>query len=50
VTKNSPKVNAGAMTATSLVSASDTDDRWRQTLQIQSDFAGRPVSISDQIT
>ena len=46
---NSPMVNAGAMTATSLVSATDADDRWRQILQIQSDFAGRPISISDQI-
>ena len=46
---NSPMVNAGAMTATSLLSATDADDRWRQILQIQSDFAGRPISISDQI-
>ena len=46
---NSPMVNAGAMTATSLVSATDADDRWRQILQIQSDFAGRPISISEQI-
>ena len=45
----SPMVNAGAMTAVSLVSAKDADDRWRQILQIQSDFAGRPISISDQI-
>ena len=37
----SPMVNAGAMTSTSLVSATDADDRWRQILQIQSDFAGR---------
>ena len=46
---NSPMVNAGAMTTTSLVSATDADDRWRQILQIQSDFAGRPISISEQI-
>jgi len=45
----SPMVNAGAMTATSLLSATDADDRWRQILQIQSDFAGRPISLSDQI-
>jgi len=45
----SPMVNAGAMTATSLVSATDADDRWRQILDIQSNFAGRPLSVSDQI-
>jgi glutaminase len=45
----SPMVNAGAMTATSLLSATDADDRWRQILKIQSDFAGRPISLSDQI-
>jgi glutaminase len=45
----SPMVNAGAMTATSLVSAADADDRLRQVLQIQSNFAGRPIKVSDQI-
>jgi glutaminase len=46
---NSPMVNAGAMTATSLVSATDAEDRKRQIVQIQSDFAGRPITISEQI-
>jgi glutaminase len=46
---NSPMVNAGAMTATSLVSATDAEDRGRQILQIQSDFAGRPITVSEQI-
>jgi glutaminase len=46
---NSPMVNAGAMTTTSLVKASDAEDRKRQILQIQSDFAGRPIAISEQI-
>lgn len=46
----SPMVNAGAMTATSLVSATDAEDRWRQILQIQSDFAGHTISLSEQIT
>jgi glutaminase len=45
----SPMVNAGAMTAASLVSATDADDRLRQILQIQSDFAGRSISVSDEI-
>jgi glutaminase len=46
---NSPMVNAGAMTTTSLVSATDADDRWRQILKIQSDFAGHPITVSEQI-
>jgi glutaminase len=46
---NSPMVNAGAMTTTSLVSATDAEDRKRQIVQIQSDFAGRPITISEQI-
>jgi glutaminase len=46
---NSPMVNAGAMTTTSLVSATDADDRGRQILQIQSDFAGHPITVSEQI-
>jgi glutaminase len=46
---NSPMLNAGAMTTTSLVSATDADDRWRQILQIQRDFAGRAISISEPI-
>ena len=46
---NSPMVNAGAMTTTSLVSATDAEDRKRQILQIQSDFAGRPIAVSEQI-
>src|ERR1700733_15198583 len=46
----SPMVNAGAMTAVSLLSATDAEDRWRQILQNQSDFAGRSISLSEQIT
>jgi glutaminase len=46
---NSPMVNAGAMTTVSLVSATDADDRWRQILQVQSDFAGHSISLSEQI-
>ena len=47
---NSPMVNAGAMTTTSLISATDADHRWRQILEIQRDFAGRPISISEELT
>jgi glutaminase len=46
---NSPMVNAGAMTTTSLVSATDAEDRTRQILSIQSDFAGRPIEVNEQI-
>jgi len=46
---NSPMVNAGAMTTTSLVSATDAEDRTRQIVQIQSDFAGRPITVSEPI-
>jgi glutaminase len=45
----SPLVNAGAMATTSLVQAIDSSDRWRKILDIQSAFAGRPLSISEQI-
>src|ERR1700727_424627 len=46
---NSPMVNAGAMTAVSLVSATDADDRLHQVLEIQSNFAGRPIKVSEEI-
>ncbi|UQX11516.1 glutaminase A [Candidatus Mycobacterium methanotrophicum] len=46
----SPMVNAGATTAASLVSATDAEDRWRHILAIQSDFAGRAISVSEEIT
>lgn len=45
----SPLVNAGAIATTSLVDAADAQDRWRQILQMQSDFAGRQISVSDEI-
>ncbi|BBX48027.1 glutaminase A [Mycobacterium cookii] len=46
---NSPMVNAGAMTATSLISATDAMDRERQVVKIQSDFAGRPITVNEQL-
>jgi glutaminase len=45
----SPLVNAGAISTTSLVDAIDAEDRWRQIIQVQSDFAGRQISISEEI-
>jgi len=45
----SPLVNAGAMATTSFVLASDQADRWRKILDVQSAFAGRPLSLSEEI-
>jgi glutaminase len=45
----SPLVNAGAMATTSFVLASDPADRWRKILDVQSAFAGRPLSLSEEI-
>jgi glutaminase len=45
----SPLVNAGAISATSLVSAQDAEDRWGQILAFQSACAGRQLSISDEV-
>jgi glutaminase len=45
----SPLVNAGAMATTSFVRASDPADRWRKILDMQSAFAGHPLSISEEI-
>jgi glutaminase len=45
----SPLVNAGAIATTSFVQATDPSDRWRKILDVQSAFAGRPLSISEEI-
>ncbi|QUR66761.1 glutaminase A [Mycobacterium spongiae] len=45
----SPLVNAGAISTISLVEAIDAEDRWRQILGVQGDFAGRPISMSEAI-
>ena len=45
----SPLVNAGAMSSTSLVSASTPDERWAKILGIQSKFAGRSLTLSDDV-
>lgn len=41
-----PMVNPGAIAATSLVNGADSAAKWRSILEIQSDFAGRPLSIN----
>jgi glutaminase len=45
----SPLVNAGAIASTSLVTATDADDRWHQILQAQCNFAGREIRLSDEV-
>ncbi len=45
----SPLVNAGAIATTSFVQAADPSDRWRKILDVQSAFAGRPLSLSEEI-
>lgn len=45
----SPLVNAGAMATTGLVRAIDASDRWRKILDMQSAFAGRPLSLCEEI-
>ena len=39
----SPLVNAGAISTVSLVDADAAEDRWRQILRAQREFAGRPA-------
>ncbi|GAA5525983.1 glutaminase 1 [Microbulbifer aestuariivivens] len=45
----SPLVNAGAMSTVSLIKAKDAEDRWQQVLDIQSRFAGRSISLSEEV-
>jgi glutaminase len=45
----SPLVNAGAMSTASLVQGKGAEDRWRQILDVQSRFAGRPIQLSDEV-
>lgn len=45
----SPLVNAGAISTISFVDAIDADDRWRQIVKVQSDFAGRQIAMSEAV-
>jgi glutaminase len=42
-------VNAGAMSATSLIPAAHTEERWAKILDVQSVFAGRRLVLSETI-
>ena len=44
-----PMVNAGAIATTSLVPGDTTDDKWRFVLRGLSRFAGRALSIDDEV-
>jgi glutaminase len=41
-----PLVNPGAIAATSLVSGADSAAKWKNIVQVQSDFAGRKLSLN----
>ena len=41
-----PLVNPGAIAATSLIAGTDSAAKWKNILAIQSDFAGRPLSVN----
>ncbi len=45
----SPLVNAGAMATTSLVPGATADDIWDKILNAQSRFAGRPLTLSNDV-
>ena len=45
----SPLVNAGAMATVSLVKASSPEERWNKIIGIMSKFAGRPLTVNDEV-
>lgn len=45
----SPLVNAGAMSAVSLITAADSEQRWQRILEIQQRLAGARVALSDEV-
>ena len=45
----SPLVNAGAMSTVSLIPGDTAEDRWEAILQVQSAFAGRRITLSDEV-
>ena len=42
-------VNAGAITATSMVQGKDRDEIWNKILSFYSDFAGRPLTVDQEV-
>ncbi len=41
-----PLVNPGAIAATSMVAGKDSAAKWKNIVQVQSDFAGRPLALN----
>jgi glutaminase len=41
-----PLVNPGAIASSSLISGADSATKWKNIVQVQSDFAGRPLSLN----
>jgi len=41
-----PLVNPGAIASTSLIGGADSAAKWKNIVQVQSDFAGRPLSLN----
>ncbi len=44
-----PLVNPGAITATSMVQGGSRDEIWQKILSFYSDFAGRPLSVDQEV-
>ena len=44
-----PLVNPGAIAASSLVKGADSAAKWKNIVQVQSDFAGRPLSLNGPV-
>lgn len=44
-----PLVNPGAITATSMVPGNTRDEVWKRVLDFHSDFAGRPLSVDQEV-
>jgi glutaminase len=44
-----PLVNPGAITATSMVSGRSRDEIWQKILSFYSDFAGRPLTVDQEV-
>ena len=47
--RTNPMVNAGAIAATSLVTGSSREERWRILLDGLSGFAGRPLALDEEV-
>src|SRR5262249_52679060 len=44
-----PMVNPGAITATSMVSGSSRDEIWKKLIGWYGEFAGRPLSVNEEV-